>query len=170
MYDITLIPTDLIDPHPHNPRRDLGDLTELAASIKAHGIRQNLLLVPMHPDWPCEEPQYWNDDDGCEYCAACDTNGRPSNLRYRAVIGHRRLAAAKLAGLAYVPAVIDPTLGEAEQLELMLVENLQRQDLSPIEEAKGYGCSLTPTGEVDLVDALRRSVQDAKRRREAGGR
>lgn len=118
MNDITLIPTDLIDPHPHNPRRDIGDLTELVDSILAQGIRQNLLVVPAGSD------------------AVTIEAGRAT--RFRAVIGHRRLAAAKLAGLAEVPAVVDPHLGEAEQLELMLVENLQRQDLSPIEEAKGY--------------------------------
>ena len=49
MPEIRMIPVDLIDPHPHNPRRDLGDLTELADSIKAHGIRQNLLHTEGHP-------------------------------------------------------------------------------------------------------------------------
>lgn len=101
---------DLIDPHPANPRKDLGDLTELADSIRAKGIRQNLLLVP-HPDAPG---------------------------RYRAVIGHRRSAAAALAGLTHAPAAIDTTLDDAAQLELMLLENVQRVDLTPIEEADGY--------------------------------
>lgn len=104
------IPLDLIDPHPANPRTDLGDLTELVDSIKSHGVRQNLVLVP-HPDEPA---------------------------RYRAVIGHRRRAAAALAGLATVPAVIDTTLDERAQLELMLLENVQRTDLTPVEEAQGY--------------------------------
>ena len=107
MSDVALIPVDLLDPHPSNPRRDLGDLVELADSIRAHGIRQNLLVVP--------------------------TEGR-----YRVVIGHRRLAAARMAGLADVPAVVDTDLTDADQLELMLLENLQRADLSPIEEAAGY--------------------------------
>lgn len=104
---IRMIPVDLIDPHPHNPRRDLGDLTELTASIAAQGIRQNLLLTA------------WAG-------------------RYRAVIGHRRLAAARLAGLTEVPAVVDDDLTAAQQLELMLLENIQRSDLSPVEEAEGY--------------------------------
>ncbi|WP_087507901.1 ParB/RepB/Spo0J family partition protein [Cellulomonas iranensis] len=107
IVDIAL---DLIDPHPANPRKDLGDLTELADSIRAKGIRQNLLLVP-NPDAPG---------------------------RYRAVIGHRRSAAAALAGLTHAPAAIDTTLDEAAQLELMLLENVQRVDLTPIEEADGY--------------------------------
>lgn len=106
--DIQQIPVDMIDPHPRNPRRDLGDLTELADSIRSQGIRQNLLITP------------WGEG------------------RYRAIIGHRRLAAAKLAGLVDVPAAIDPDISATGQLELMLLENIQRNDLSPIEEAQGY--------------------------------
>lgn len=109
---IQMIPVDLIDPHPHNPRHDIADLGELVKSIKAQGIRQNLLLVaqPARPIGPA---------------------------RYTAVIGHRRLAAAKKAGLKEVPAVV-AELTDAEQLELMLVENCQRMDLTVIEEAEGY--------------------------------
>lgn len=99
----------LIDPHPHNPRKDVGDLTDLIASVEAQGIRQNLLLVP-HPDEPG---------------------------RYRTVIGHRRAAAARELGLGTVPAAIDPTLDPADQRALMLVENIQRTDLTPFEEADG---------------------------------
>lgn len=106
---IEFVPVDLIDPHPHNPRRDLGDLTELAASIKSQGIRQNLLVTP------------WGDQG-----------------RYRAIIGHRRLAASKLAGFTEVPAVIDEDISAEGQIELMLLENLQRTEISPIEEAEGY--------------------------------
>lgn len=104
------VAVDLIHPHPHNPRRDLGDLTELTDSIRAHGIRQNLLLVP-----DLDEPG-----------------------TFRAVIGHRRHAAAVLAGLSVVPAAVDPGLSPAQQLELMLLENLQRTDLTPVEEGDGY--------------------------------
>lgn len=53
------------------------------------------------------------------------------------VAGHRRLAAAKMAGLAEVP-VIERKLTETEQLEIMLVENIQRDDLSPLQEARGF--------------------------------
>jgi len=106
----TLLPVERLHPHPRNPRTDLGDLTELADSIRAHGVRQNLLVVP-DPDGPSA---------------------------YRIVIGHRRTAAATLAGVTHLPAVVDPSLTEADQLELMLLENLQRTDLSPVEEADGY--------------------------------
>lgn len=113
--EIQSVPVDLIDPHPHNPRRDLGDLTELAASIKEQGILQNLLLVPQH-----------------------DQRDVSRTGRYTAVVGHRRLAAAQLAGLETVPAVINPRLTNAEQVLLMALENIQRTNLSPIEEADAY--------------------------------
>lgn len=104
------VPLEHLHPHPQNPRRGVGDVTELADSIREHGIRQALLAVP--------DP------------------GDPD--RYRLVIGHRRRAAAEVAGLETVPVLIDPTLSEADQLELMLVENVQRSDLTAIEEADGY--------------------------------
>lgn len=106
---IEFVPVDLIDPHPHNPRHDLGDLSEIAASIKAQGIRQNLVITP------------WGGEG-----------------RYRAIVGHRRLAAAKVAGLTEVPAVIDEEISAEEQIELMLLENVQREGISPMEEAEGY--------------------------------
>ncbi|WP_062516464.1 ParB/RepB/Spo0J family partition protein [Demequina gelatinilytica] len=107
---LVAIDPHLIDPHPRNPRKELGDLTELSASIAAHGIRQPLTVVP-HPDDPS---------------------------RFRAVIGHRRRAAAIEAGFTVVPALIDHELDEAGQLELMLLENIQRVDLNVIEEGTGY--------------------------------
>jgi ParB/RepB/Spo0J family partition protein len=107
---VVQVPVDLLDDHPLNPRRDVGDLAELADSIRVHGIRQNLLITPNH--------------------GVVD--------RYWLVIGHRRAAAARLCGIEMVPAVIDDTLTEAAALELMLLENLQRTDLTPVEEADGY--------------------------------
>lgn len=103
---VRMIPVDAIVPNPANPRLDVGDVSELAESIKAQGIRQNLLVVPT--------------GDG----------------RYMLVIGHRRLAAAKQAGLDSVPCAV-AALGEREQREIMLVENSQRRDLTLLEEANG---------------------------------
>lgn len=111
--DTTLVrnvSVDLIDPHPRNPRRDLGDLDELTASIRSHGIQQPVTLVPHTGD----------------------------AARFFALMGHRRIEAARLAGLTSVPAIINTNLSEAAQLEVMLVENLQRQDLTPFEEGAGF--------------------------------
>lgn len=103
------ISVEKIDPHPDNPRKDLGDLSELAESIRAKGILQNLTLVPSPAD--------------------------PG--RYRVVIGHRRLAAAKLAGLKEVPCSISD-MDHKEQVATMLLENMQRSDLTPYEQAQGF--------------------------------
>ena len=100
------IPLISISPHPQNPRKDLGDLTELAESIRTTGILQNLTVVQ-------------NDD-----------------YTYTVIIGHRRLAAAKLAGLETVPcAVVE--MSEDDQLATMLAENMQRSDLTVYEQAEG---------------------------------
>lgn len=105
IFDILI---DKIEPHPQNPRKDLGDLSELVRSISENGIMQNLTVVPL-------------DDD---------------NKRFRCVIGHRRLAAAKEAGLASVPASIAWDMDEKEQIATMIAENMQRADLTIPEQAQ----------------------------------
>ena len=98
-----------IRPHGANPRRNVGDVAELAASIAAHGLLEPLVVAPMN---------------GSEY---------------RLIAGHRRLAAAKHAGLTTVPALLREDLDTPPtQLEAMLVENTQRVDLTPAEEAAAY--------------------------------
>ncbi len=126
------IPTVALHPHPANPRRDLGDLVELADSMRAHGVRQALVAVP-HCPTAGECTMRVKTSDGTVWCTAHQLAGE-----LRVVIGHRRLAAARMADLPDVPTVIDHDLTAAEQLELMLVENVQRADLTPIEEANGY--------------------------------
>ena len=110
--NITDINIVRLSPHPNNPRKDLGDLTELAESIKVNGILQNLTVVKD------EEP----------------SNNGP---QYKVIIGHRRLAAAELAGLEIVPCTI-AEMNPEEQISTMLCENLQRADLTPLEQAKGF--------------------------------
>ena len=107
---LTLLPVDAIRPNPGQPRTrfDPGALEELAASIREHGVLQPLLVS----------------EDG--------SGG------YVLVAGERRLRAARLAGLKEVPAVIRERLERREEIELALVENLQRRDLSPLETARAY--------------------------------
>lgn len=114
MSNITFIRTAEIYPHPDNPRRDVGDVTELADSIRAMGVLQNLTVVPGH-----RTNKSGRADDG-----------------YTVIIGHRRLAAAKKAGLETVPCVI-AEMDEKEQLATMLLENMQRADLTIPEQAFG---------------------------------
>lgn len=105
MNEINFYPIENFEPHPNNPRKDLGDLTELADSIKAMGVLQNLIVV---------------EEGG----------------KLRVVAGHRRLAAAKKAGLKELPAV-KRELTMRQQQEMMLTENLQRTDLTLTEQAEG---------------------------------
>ena len=110
MEHIVNIKLEHIHPHPDNPRKDLGDLTELVESIKKNGIMQNLTVIPME--------------------------GREGE--YMAIIGHRRSAAAKLAGLIEAPCRIIEGMSLKEQVSTMLEENMQRNDLTVYEQAQGF--------------------------------
>ena len=109
MSELVMVPVTNIYPHPDNPRKELGDLQELSNSIKANGVLQNLTIVPIE--------------------------GRDGE--YTAIIGHRRLAAAKLAGLRTVPCVV-AEMDYKTQLHTMLTENMQRSDLTVYEQAEGF--------------------------------
>lgn len=104
---IVNIEIDRLLPHPQNPRKNLGDLSELAESIKKNGILQNLTVVKADED------------------------------KYTVIIGHRRCAAAKLAGLTELPCVV-ADMDEAKQIETMLCENVQRSELTYVEQAEGF--------------------------------
>ncbi|MDF2984914.1 MAG: parB-like partition protein [Eubacterium sp.] len=108
--------------HPKNPRRDLGDLTELAESIKVNGIFQNLTVVP----WFSIITGVGADDPKAQ-----------EEMGYYVVIGNRRLGAAKLAGLTELPCVLSD-MDEKTQQETMLMENMQRNDLTVWEQAQGF--------------------------------
>lgn len=111
-----LLSVDVLHQHPQNPRKDLGELGELTESIKKNGIMQNLTVIPGH----------W------------DEKGNFNNYGYTLLIGHRRFAAAKAAGLKEVPCRIVEDMDEKEQLSTMLEENMQRTDLTIWEQATGF--------------------------------
>lgn len=115
---LVLLPVDRLHPHPDNPRKELGDLTELADNIKANGIYQNLTVIPLVEVDP-------------------DATIDMGDDHYTVIIGHRRLAAAKLAGLTEVPCVVT-TMTDKEQVQTMLMENMQRSDLTVYEQAQGF--------------------------------
>lgn len=114
---IVMLPVRLLHPHPENPRKDLGDLEELAESIKAKGVLQNLTVTPRLVNG--------------------EISGKEWMQGYTVVMGHRRLAGAKQAGLTEVPCRIVP-MSHREQLENMLLENMARSDLTRLEEAEGF--------------------------------
>ena len=139
MNEIKMIPIEQLEHHPENPRLDLGDLTELTASIKANGILQNLTVVfdPGHGMTPEEWTRISAEYDRThseKLRAMMDTKTIPD--RYLVVIGNRRLEASKAAGLTELPCSIRE-MDHQEQIATMLQENMQRSDLTVYEQAKG---------------------------------
>jgi ParB family chromosome partitioning protein len=108
--NLTEMDLDKIKPNPWQPRKVFKEeyLQELANSIKEHGILQPLVVVPM--------------GDG----------------NYQIIVGERRWRASQLAGLSKVPVIIRDAMEEQQKLELALIENIQRHNLDPIEEAQAY--------------------------------
>jgi len=109
--DIRRLAIDLLDPNPFQPRMhfDEESLSDLADSIKSQGVLQPILVRP-HPE-----------------VAA----------RYQIIAGERRWRAAGIAGLHEIP-VVCRELNDVESAAAALIENLQRENLNPIEEAEGY--------------------------------
>lgn len=125
MERIVNLKVEQIYPHPDNPRKDVGDVTELAESIKKNGIMQNLTVIPISAltKEPDEQPE-------AEDISLISD--------FHALIGHRRLAAAKEAGLSEVPCKIVSKISKKEQVGIMLEENMQRNDLTIWEQAQGF--------------------------------
>lgn len=142
MADIVMIPIDKLNPHPDNPRKDLGDLSELAESIKAKGVLQNLTVVPYYSK----------------------VQKRVIDGLYTILIGHRRASAAKLAGLTELPCTI-VEMSYEDQIATMLVENMQRSDLSIYEEAKGFQMMLDLGKTIQDVSAMSGFSEATVRRR-----
>lgn len=126
------IPVALIDTNPRNPRRDFRpeELQELAASMGRHGVIQPIAVRP--------------------------ASGRAD--RFEIVAGERRWRAAQIAGLHEIPATV-LELSDQQALELAIVENVQRADLNPIEEARGYQALIEQFGytQADLGAAVGKS-------------
>jgi ParB family transcriptional regulator, chromosome partitioning protein len=103
----TMLPIELIEPNAEQPRTQLGNIEELAASIREKGVLEPILVRLVGPN------------------------------RYQIISGERRFRAATLAGLDEIPA-IELDVDDREQLEIALIENIQRKDLTPFEEAEGF--------------------------------
>lgn len=101
------VPVSAILPDPDQPRKSLGSLEDLKASIKEHGIIQPIVISPF------------------------------SEEQFLIIAGERRFSAAKEMGFKTVPAIIR-TVDEHRRLEVQIIENIHRQELSPVEEAAAY--------------------------------
>lgn len=111
------IEIDKIKPNPYQPRKEFKteDLKELAESIRTYGILQPLIVSKIEKETEAG-----------------------TVVEYQLIAGERRLMAAKLIGLERVPVIIKNVSNHQLKLELALIENLQRFDLNPIEEARAY--------------------------------
>jgi ParB family chromosome partitioning protein len=103
----TMLPLEVVEPNAEQPRTQLGNIEELAASIREKGVLEPILVRLVAPN------------------------------RYQIISGERRYRAATLAGLDEIPA-IELDVDDREQLEIALIENIQRKDLTPFEEAEGF--------------------------------
>ncbi len=129
MQSIFMLDINQLHHHPQNPRKEIGDIEELTESVRKKGILQNLTVV--------ERPGCYDEDN-------------PQG--YYVVIGNRRLEAAKAAGLIQLPCVI-ARMTEKEQLETMLMENMQRADLTIKEQADGFQMMIDLGSDVDDISA-----------------
>lgn len=102
----TMLPLELIEANAEQPRTQLGNIEELAASVREKGVLEPILVRVIGPN------------------------------RYQIISGERRFRAASMAGLDEIPA-IELDVDDKEQLEIALIENIQRKDLTAFEEAEG---------------------------------
>ena len=105
------VPIEFLKPNPRNPRRTFSDaeLGELAASVRQHGVIQPIVVRPV----------------------------KGAQDRFEIIAGERRWRASQLAGLHEVP-IVPIDVSDADALEIMIIENVQREDLNAMEEAQGY--------------------------------
>ncbi|MEK9177911.1 MAG: ParB/RepB/Spo0J family partition protein [Patescibacteria group bacterium] len=113
------IEIDKISPNPYQPRREFDEtaLKSLAESIRMYGVLQPLVVT---------RKEVYHDEGGM-------------TVEYELISGERRLRASKLAGLVQVPVLIrDGEQSAREKLEIAIIENLQREDLNPVERARSF--------------------------------
>ncbi len=108
--NVVMLPLGEVEPNREQPRRDFDQetLLQLADSIREHGVLQPILVRPL-----------------------------PGGGSYQIIAGERRWRASRIAGLGEIPVIVKE-LTDGEAMELALIENLQREDLNPVEEALGY--------------------------------
>ncbi|MGW3622515.1 ParB/RepB/Spo0J family partition protein [Streptomyces sp. NPDC000880] len=134
------LPVDVISLNPANPRSELGDLTQLAGSLRDHGQKAAISIMSRFA--------YIEANPGQEALLEPGT-------KYVAIDGNSRLAAAREAGLTDIKVMLDEDLGSDpdELLESALVANIHRQELDPLDEAKALKQLLTVHGTQEALAA-----------------
>ncbi len=146
-HSILQVDIEAIIPNPRQPRRPLTEddpkLLELSASIREYGLLQPLVVTRLNKDYsapgasakaPETDPWFATENQPVE---AASEPGGAGVVQFQLIAGERRWRAARLAGLTQVPVVVKEATPQ-EMIELALIENIQRADLNPIEEALAY--------------------------------
>ncbi len=146
-HSILEVAIDAIIPNPRQPRRPFTEddpkLLELSASIKEYGLLQPLVVTRLDtnystpgtsPKAPATDPWFVAENQPVE---AANEPGASGAVQFQLIAGERRWRAARQAGLTKVPVVVKEATPQ-EMIELALIENIQRADLNPIEEALAY--------------------------------
>jgi len=133
------VPIDSVEPNPHQPRERFD---EASVDELADSIRNKGLLQPI--------------------------NVRRWGSGYQLIAGERRLRASRIAGLEHIPALVVDVSSDEEMMELSLIENIQRENLNPIEEARAYRslveeCFLTQEEVADRVSKNRSTITNTLR-------
>ena len=110
-----MVPLALLEPDPNQPRQAMGELDGLVASVRDKGVLEPILVRTIEREHP---------------------NGATRSV-LQIISGERRFRAAQIAGLSEIP-VVEMQVSDEEALEIALIENLQRKDLTPFEEAEGF--------------------------------
>ena len=146
---VVFLPVDKITKSPFQTRQfdESTDLSELVQSIQCHGVLQPVLVRRLQ--------------------AQSSEMGTSANDRYELVAGERRLRAAKVSGLTLVPALVSD-LSDRQAVEISIIENAQREDLNPIEEARAISIlfrqfHLTQNEIAESIGRSRASVSNALR-------
>lgn len=154
------VPVNEVEPNPYQPRLtfDPAEMTDLVASVKEHGVQQPVIVRTIKTERDESEPQRTKlqeeaaganshasngfNGNGSSGKHSSNANGSKSHSvvlpRYQLVTGERRLRASKQAGRKHIPAIVRDDLTNVQVASLALTENLQRSNLTVIEEARGY--------------------------------
>lgn len=136
--EIVMVDTKRLYHHPDNPRKDIGDITELTKSIEKHGIVQNMTIIPIG----CLKEDVEKQADPEKVSLLSD---------FYVLIGNRRMEGAKAAGVEQVPCRIISKITKDEQITIMLEENMQRSDLTIPEQAESFQLLLDLGNTVDQI-------------------